>query len=107
MEDKTVMEFEKASRLIVGLNDSTNTGRPFPNPIFNYYRKLQSNGSFLLGMPITNYNYFLGIKHIIQAFTALDGFFSNIQKDRVVTYSSSTVAIADYISMKMVLGGLR
>ena len=106
IKDRTGTDFEKPNRLTVGVNYSTNAGRPFPIPIFNYYRKFQPNWSYSLGTPKTNLKYFIGKKHIVQAFATLDGFFSNIQKNRIVTYSNGTSAIADNISMTMVLGGL-
>jgi hypothetical protein len=70
------------------------------------YRKFQPNWSFSLGTPKTKHKYFLSKKHTIQAFATFDGFFSNIQEKRAVTYSISATAIADNKSITKVLDGL-
>jgi hypothetical protein len=106
IKDKTGEEFNKPSRLTIGVNYSTNAGRPFPIPIFNYYKKFQPNWSYSLGTPKSNLKYYISNKNNIQAFATLDGFFSNIQKNRIITFTDGSTAIADNISMTMVLGGL-
>jgi len=70
------------------------------------YRKFQPNWSFSLGTLKANHKYLLSKKQIIQAFATSDGFFSNIQQRRVVTYLSSPTAIADNKSITKVLDGL-
>jgi hypothetical protein len=106
IKDRTGNEFKRPNRLTVGVNYSTNAGRPFPIPIFNYYRKFQPDWSYSLGTPKSNLKYFMHEKHIIQLYATLDGFFSNIQRNRTITYPNDSTAIAENISMTMVLGGL-
>ena len=106
IKDRTGTKFKTPSRLIVGVNYSTNAGRPFPLPIFNYYRKFQPDWSYSLGTPKSNLKYFIHKKHVIQLYATLDGFFSNIQKNRTITYPDGSTAVAENISMTMVLGGL-
>lgn len=99
-------EVKTPSRFIIGLNYSTNAGRPFPIPIVNYYRKFHPEWSYSLGSPKTNLKYFWNKKNAIQAFITLDGFFSNIQKGRNVLHKDGSSTLAENISMTLVLGGL-
>lgn len=98
-------EVEKPNRWIIGLQYSTNQGRPFPLPVINYYREFQKNWSYSLGTPKTNIKHSFGGRHSLQAYVSLDGFFSNLQNNRVVTYQDGSQAIADNISMTQVLAG--
>lgn len=106
VNDKSGDSYKTPSRFIIGLNYSTNAGRPFPIPIINYFRKFDPNWSYSLGSPKTNLKYFWNDKNSIQAFVTLDGFFSNIQKNREVHYGDDSTASADNISMTMILGGI-
>jgi hypothetical protein len=99
-------EVKKPNRLVIGLNYSTNAGRPFPIPIVNYYRRFHPNWSYSLGSPKTNLKYFWNKKNTVQGFVTLDGFFSNIQKKRQIHNLDGTFSSAENISMTMVLGGL-
>lgn len=104
IKDKTGEgEAEKPWRLIVGLHYSTTSGLPFPLPVVNYYREFSPNWSFSAGVPKSNLKYSFNEKHHLQAFATLDGFFANIQKNRSLP---STGAVAENISMTIVLGGL-
>jgi hypothetical protein len=85
---------------------STNTKRPFTLPILNYYRKFKPDRSYSLGTPKSNLKYFIQKKHVIQLDATLGGLFSNIQKNRMITYLDGSMAVAENISMTMVLGGL-
>lgn len=93
----------KPWRLIAGLHYSTTSGFPFPLPVINYYREFHPDWSFSLGVPKTNLKYSFNTKHHLQAFATLDGFFANIQENRVL---QSTDEVAENISMTIVLGGL-
>jgi len=99
-------DVEKPNRFILGLNYSTNAGRPFPLPIINYYRKFNPKWSYSLGSPKTNLKHFWNEKNTVQAFITLDGFFSNIQKKREIPQQDGTSPLVENISMTMVLGGL-
>ncbi len=106
IRDRKGDEVKKPSRFIIGLNYSTNAGRPFPLPVVNYYRKFHSDWSYSLGSPKTNLKYFWDKKNTVQAFITLDGFFSNIQNGRNVVQEDGSSTLAENISMTMVLGGL-
>ena len=106
IRDRKGEEVKKPSRFIIGLNYSTNAGRPFPIPIVNYYRKFHPEWSYSLGSPKTNLKYFCNKKNTFQAFITLDGFFSNIQKGRNVLDEDGSSTLAENISMTMVLGGV-
>jgi len=106
IKTKSGDEVEKPSRFIVGLNYSTNAGRPFPIPVINYYKKYHPKWSYSVGTPKTNIKHFINKKHSIQSYITLDGFFSNIQNNLAVEHTDGTVSTADNISMTLVLGGL-
>lgn len=106
INDKSGESVEKPSRFVIGINYTTNAGRPFPIPVLNYYKKYHPNWSYSLGTPKTNIKHFLSKKQTIQAFATLDGFFSNIQNNLDITNPDGSVSSADNISMTLVLGGL-
>lgn len=94
------------SRLIIGLNYSTNAGRPFPIPLLNYYRKFKPNWSYSLGTPKTNLKHIINKRHAFQGFVTLDGFFSNIQNNIAIPHTDGGSNLASNISMTIVMGGL-
>lgn len=106
VRSRTSEEFARPSRLIVGLQYSTNAGMPFPLPIINYYREFHPNWSYSLGTPKTNIKWHISKKHKLQAFISLDGFFSNIQTDFEVTDPDGSTGLADTVSMTLVLSAL-
>lgn len=103
MKDKGEEEVEKPWRLILGLHYSTTSGIPFPLPVINYYKEFKPNWSYTLGVPKTNLIYSFMPKNRLYAFVTLDGFFGNIQNNRVIENSNG---IAENISMTIVLAGL-
>lgn len=106
IKDKSGDEIEKPSRFILGLNYSTNAGRPFPIPVINYYKKIRPNWSYSVGTPKTNIKHFFDKKHGVQAYITLDGFFSNIQNNLAIENDDGSISTAENISMTLVLGGL-
>ena len=106
IKDKSGDDVKKPSRFLIGLNYSTNAGRPFPIPLINYYRKFRKNWSYSLGTPKTNIKHSLTKKQSVQAYITLDGFYSNIQRNLIVNYDDGSEATAENISMTLVLGGL-
>ena len=106
IKNKSGDEVEKPSRFVIGLNYSTNAGRPFPIPLLNYYKKFHPNWSYSLGTPKTNLKHFISKKQTLQTFITLDGFFSNIQNDLEITNGDGSVGLAGNISMTQVLGGV-
>ncbi|MDC7999310.1 DUF6268 family outer membrane beta-barrel protein [Gilvibacter sediminis] len=106
IRDRSEDEVAKPNRWVIGLQYSTNQGRPLPLPIINYYRQFHPSWSYSLGTPKTNIKHMFNAKNSIQAYVSLDGFFSNLQNNRVVTNPDGSTSIADNISMTQVLGGL-
>lgn len=105
IKDKSGDEVPKPSRWVIGVQYSTNQGRPFPLPVVNYYREFRPGWSYSLGTPKTNLKRRFNKRHALQAFVSLDGFFANIQDDVNVVQNNSTT-IANNISMTTVFGAL-
>ncbi len=72
-------DFDKPSRLIVGLSYSQNRGYVFPLPFISYYKKFRPDWSYNLGIPKTNLQYHLSDKHRFKLFGQLDVFTSHIR----------------------------
>lgn len=106
IKDNSGDNIPKPSRWVIGLQYSTNAGRPFPIPIVNYFKKFHPNWTYTLGSPKTNLKYIFSPKQTFQAYVSLDGFFSNIQNNRLVTNPDGSTALADNISATQVLTGL-
>jgi len=106
IKDLSGENVETPSRLIFGLNYSTNAGRPFPIPLLNYHKKFKPNWSYSVGTPKTNLKHTINKKHAFQGYITLDGFFSNLQNDLFIPNAHGSVTSADNISMTLVLGGL-
>ena len=106
VRDRSADTIQKKSRLILGLQYSTNAGRPFPIPIINYYRKFHPDWSYSAGSPKSNLKYHFTRKQTIQTYITLDGFFSNIQNDLPLVDEDGNNSLADNISMTLVLGGV-
>lgn len=103
IKDKGEDEVEKPWRWILGLHYSTTSGMPFPLPVVNYYREFHPNWSYMVGVPKSNLKYHINPKHELQAFVTLDGFYANIQENRMFKNSDR---VAENISMTIVLGGV-
>lgn len=107
IKDKTKDPLKNPWRLILGVQYSTVAGRPFPLPFINYFKRFDPSWSYSLGVPKSNIKYYLTTKNIIQGFVTLDGFFANIQNDRVIPGTNNTPPqVAENISMTVALAGL-
>ncbi|WP_027394622.1 MULTISPECIES: DUF6268 family outer membrane beta-barrel protein [Aquimarina] len=108
IKDKKNEGLKKPWRLILGLQYSTTAGRPFPLPIVNYFKEFHPSWSYSLGVPKSNIKYAIDEKNKLQVFATLDGFYANLQNDRLVTNGSigSRNQVAENISMTIALGGL-
>ncbi len=93
---------EKPFRLVLGLSYNSATGLPVPLPLINYYRRFHPNWSFTLGIPKSQFRYYLNEKHIFDASLFLDGYFVNIQEDIPV----SDDQIASAVSLSIVVGSI-
>lgn len=105
IKDKTDLELTdqtKPWRLILGINYSTISGRPYPLPIINYFRRFHPDWTFTLGAPKSNLKYHFNEKHILQGFITLDGFYANIQED----INLADGGVGSTVSMTTLLSGL-
>lgn len=102
INDRTDAEdIDKPYRLILGLTYNTTAGIPFPLPFVSYYRRVNDKWSFSAGVPKSNLKYFFSEKSMLQVFTALDGYFANIQQPLVVNQRA-----VNTISLSLAVGGL-
>ena len=98
-------ETQKKTRLILGITFNTNAGTPFPLPFVNYFKEVSPKITYTLGIPKSNIKYRFTPKHIVQAFTTLDGFYANIQNDINITRNGITEQASE-LSMLVALSGL-
>ncbi|AUC80684.1 DUF6268 family outer membrane beta-barrel protein [Lacinutrix sp. Bg11-31] len=102
INDRTKDESKnKPYRLILGLTYNSTTGIPLPLPFISYYRRVNEQWSFNLGVPKTNVKYFFSEHSILQTFVGIDGYFANIQD--TITIEGKEV---DNISLSVILAGL-
>ncbi|MUU78101.1 DUF6268 family outer membrane beta-barrel protein [Winogradskyella endarachnes] len=101
IKDRTEDDINKPYRLIIGLTYNSTAGVPFPLPFVSYYRRLNKNWSYNIGLPKTNIKYFFSEKSILQTFAGLDGYFANIQNP--ISVNGKT---AKNISLSVAIGGL-
>lgn len=92
---------KKPYRLILGLTYNSTTGIPLPLPFVSYYRRVNENWSFNLGVPKTNVKYFFNEKNIVQTFVGIDGYFANMQDALEVNGN-----LADSVSLSVILAGI-
>lgn len=97
-EDQTA---EKPYRLILGITYNSTAGVPFPLPFVSYFRRVNEQWSFNLGVPKSNVKYFFNEKSIVQTFIGLDGYFANLQRPQNVNGKQ-----VDNISLSVAVGGL-
>ncbi|MEP2993017.1 MAG: DUF6268 family outer membrane beta-barrel protein [Gilvibacter sp.] len=105
IKDNSGDEVAKPNRWIIGLEYSTNAGRPFPIPIINYYREFAPKWSYSLGTPKTNIKHRFAKNQSLQAFISIDGFFANVQNNVTFDSNGSTVT-ANNISMTSAFSAL-
>lgn len=92
---------EKPYRLILGITYNSTTGVPFPLPFVSYFRRLNDNWSYNLGVPKSNLKYFFNEKNMVQTFVGLDGYFAHIQKQQEINGKD-----VNNISLSLAVGGL-
>ena len=78
---KEKKDLDKPFRLILGLSYNSATGLPFPLPLINYYKRFKPKWSYTLGIPRSDFKYYIKDKHVIQTALFLDGYFVNIQRE--------------------------
>ena len=102
VNDRTKDEgLKRPYRLILGLTYNTTTGLPFPLPFVSYYREVNENWTFNLGVPKSNLKYILDEKNNVQVFVGLDGYYAHIQRHSILQNKQ-----VDNISMSIALSGL-
>jgi hypothetical protein len=101
IKDRTdTTDIDRPYRLILGLTYNTTAGVPYPLPFVSYYRRVNDKWSFSAGVPKSNLKYFFSEKSMLQVFTALDGYFANIQQPLLVNQR-----IVNTISLSLAVGG--
>ncbi|MEJ6793083.1 MAG: DUF6268 family outer membrane beta-barrel protein [Lacinutrix sp.] len=73
----------------------------FPLTFVSYYRRLNAQWSYNLGVPKTNVKYFFSEHSILQTFVGIDGYFANIQDSIAIEGNQ-----AESISLSLVVAGL-
>lgn len=107
IKDKTKDPLKNPWRLILGLQYSTVAGRPFPLPFVNYFKRFDPSWTYSLGIPKSNIKYYVTTKNVLQGFITLDGFFANIQNDRMIPgFDGDAPKTAENISMTVALAGV-
>ncbi len=102
INDKTKdQNINKPYRLVLGLTYNTTTGIPLPLPFVSYYRRVNQNWSYNLGVPKTNVKYFFNEKNIIQTFVGIDGYFANAQDSININGK-----LAESVSLSVILAGI-
>ena len=93
---------DKPFRLVLGLSYNSATGLPIPLPLINYYKRFHPNWSYTLGIPKSQFRYYLNEKHIFDASMFLDGYFVNIQDEIQVPDNQ----LASAVSLSVVVGSI-
>lgn len=102
INDKTKdQSITKPYRLVLGLTYNSTTGIPLPLPFVSYYRRVNKQWSYNLGIPKTNVKYFFNNQSIMQTFVSIDGYFANIQ-DAINIAGKE----ANTISLSVIVAGL-
>lgn len=92
---------DKPYRLILGLTYNSTTGIPLPLPFVSYFRRVNENWSYNLGIPKTNVKYFFNEKNIVQTYVSMDGYFANAQDALLINGK-----VAESLSMSVIVAGL-
>ncbi len=99
---KEQKEIEKPYRLILGLSYNSATGLPYPLPLVYYYKRFHQNWSYTVGIPRSDFKFYIKDKHVIQTALFLDGYFVNLQSD--IDLPGNTIGAA--ISLSAFVGAL-
>ena len=94
-------EEPKKSRLTLGLVYSQRLGIPAPIPFATYFRQVNKNLNYTIGIPISKMKYFLNEKTSLEGFITFDGYYANLTDPIVVGD-----ATANHISMSAIITGL-
>src|SRR5690606_8861405 len=107
LKDRGPDEVDLPWRLVFGIHYSTKSGRPFPLPVINYFKTVNQNWAYTVGVPESNLIYMFNKKNHVRLFAELDGFYANIQEGIPFMTNNGNTRVAEDISMTVVLGGLR
>ena len=102
LNDRTKDEsLKRPYRLILGLTYNATTGIPFPLPFVSYFREVNEQWSFNLGVPKSNIKYTFNKENNLQAFVGLDGYLAHLQEPTTINGEN-----VDHISLSVAIGGL-
>lgn len=91
----------KKSRLTLGLVYSQRAGIPAPIPFVTYFKQVNRQLNYTLGVPISKMKYFFNEKTSLEGFITFDGYYANLSNPILVNDKS-----AEYISMSAIITGL-
>lgn len=94
------------ARLVMGTQYTTPARISFPLPIINYFHKFHPKWSYSLGSPKTSIKHYFNKKNTLQAFVGLDRFYSNLQKNSVVSDVNGQNIVAENISALIINNAL-
>lgn len=101
INDRTKDEnLKRPYRLILGLTYNATTGLPFPLPFVSYYRAINQQWSFNVGVPKSNIKYTFNKRNNVQAFVGLDGYLAHLQEPTVINGQN-----IEHISLSVAIGG--
>lgn len=101
INDRTKDEnLKRPYRLILGLTYNATTGLPFPLPFVSYYRAINQQWSFNVGVPKSNIKYTFNKRNNVQAFVGLDGYLAHLQEPTVINGQN-----VEHISLSVAIGG--
>ncbi len=101
IHDRTKADIKRPYRLVFGVTYNTTAGIPFPLPFINYFRRVNQNWSFSVGIPKSNLKYYFTDLSTLQLFAGIDGYFANLQEPFMVNGQE-----ANNISLSVIVGGL-
>lgn len=105
IKDRGPNEVDLPWRIVFGIRYSTQSGRPFPLPVINYFKTINEKWEYTLGVPKTKLTYLFNEKNRLTAFAELDGFYANVQEPIGFQNVNGEMKYAEDITMTVVLGG--
>ncbi len=94
-------ENPKKTRLTLGLIYSQRVGIPAPIPFATYFKEVNKNLTYTIGVPISKMKYFFNKKTSLEAFITFDGYYANLSNALPVGNGS-----AEHISMSAIITGM-
>ncbi|MDJ0647018.1 MAG: DUF6268 family outer membrane beta-barrel protein [Flavobacteriaceae bacterium] len=91
----------KKSRLTLGLVYSQRAGIPAPIPFATYFKQVNNNFTYTIGVPISKMKYYFNKRTSLESFVTFDGYYANLSNPIQVNDKT-----AEHISMSAIITGL-